>query len=509
MRALLILVVFLVSCNREPKDEGILISEESTADAIESLLDNPVLLQAKFQDTLVDRSFIEDLYSLNEYEPFWFKRKKLSEAADTLIMFLSKAELFGLNPSYYHVTELKKALDRKQNDEQKAIYDIMLTDAFCRFFTEIHSGKLDPRTKKAVYKGVDLRYYLRSLIIYVSGKNKVSRIVHAFEPPHPLYRNLKESLFQLVSLRNKLYKVGTDGNSPDSTMIENAMGRFIVLNEDLPGIFPDPDSVKRISDKIQYLKKNLEMQESYIRMNLEKWRWEKRTFGPKFVFLNIASYQVYYFESDHIVFNSKVVVGKPDSPTPELESAINSVLVFPKWHVPYSIASKEILPLVQKNIEYLYSQNMEVLDKEGNIVDPGDIDWSEHDEKNLPFLFRQREGEANALGVLKFHFPNRYGVYMHDTNDKRLFKKKFRAYSHGCMRVEKPREFAGILLRRSDSIAPEIDSYISKRQHRNLSLEKPVPVFIKYFTAESVNDTLRIYPDIYNKDEQTLKFFSL
>lgn len=506
-RLLLILLVF-ISCKQEQK--GDIDAPERPSEQIESILQSEESWNLISADTLSDRKLITQLYQINEYEPFWFRNRKLIAAGDTLLMLLRNSHLFGLNSHYYRYKELAHLKDEKIPRVSIAELDLFLTDAFIRFMSDIHSGIIDPQTKKMEFKSSRLHYYLRSLLIYATTRNQITRVVHAFEPPHYFYRSLKERLFRLNVERNKLYSIAPSTiTDKDSIFIASVIPHFKTLADDSPKVFFKPDSNATVKELIPFLKSSYEKEEAFLKLNLEKWRWEKRYNEREFVFLNIASYSLYYFERSNIAFTSKVVVGKPDSPTPELESQINSVLVFPRWHVPYSIASKEILPLIQNNPEYLERQNMEVLDKDQKIIDAAEIEWSAYNEKNLPFAFRQREGEANALGVLKFYFPNKYGVYMHDTNEKRLFRKRHRAFSHGCMRVEKPLEFAGVLLKRHDTIDPAIEKYIARRQQKNLPLAKPIPVYIKYFTSEFVNDTLHIYPDIYNKDKELLNFFSL
>lgn len=509
MRIFLALLIVLSACKSKKNDD--LQSEEKVSESIEVYVDDLTTFTSGLKDSLSDPEFITSLYEARGYEPFWFRRQKLTKVADSLILYMNNAHLFGLNSAYFRVRQLKTLRDKKLSKDSAAYYDILVTDAFLKFMTEIHSGKIDPKSRRIVYKGKELRYYLRALIESADRKNQITRMLHAFEPPQPFYKKLKEKLFQLAVLRNDLYEFASrqNLNESDTILVNPYIREFARYHSEVPDIIPDPTEFSDISGKVNYLKENLFKKEALISAALEKWRWERRSVEPVYVLVNIASYNLFLFDRNDMAFTSRIVVGKPENQTPELESSISSVLVYPRWHVPYSIASKEILPLIQNNMEYLYKQNMEVLDKDDNVVDPDQVEWSELNEKNLPFRFRQREGEGNALGVLKFYFQNKYGVYMHDTNEKRYFLKKLRAYSHGCMRVEKPKEFAAWLIKRADKPVEEIERALVRRESRNLAIQSPVPLYVKYFTAEVVRDTLHLYPDIYKKDQDLIRFYSL
>lgn len=509
MRIFLCLLVLLAGCSRKKGEES--VTDRKVAEHIDHYLSDISSFASGLKDSLSDPEFLIQLYEQRDHDPFWFHRHRLKPVGDSLIMYMNNAHLFGLNSSYYRVRSLQSIRDRKIPKDSAAYYDILLTDAFMKFMTEVHAGKIDPETRRIVYKGKQLRYYLKAMIGTASKKNQITRLLHAFEPPHHFYRQLKEKLFKLAVLRNELYELASRRNlsESDTVFVNPHIREFARLSREVPELIQDPAEFTDLPGKINYLKENLFKKEAYINTALEKWRWQQRVTDKTYVFVNIASYNLYFFDLGNIVFSSKIVVGKPENKTPELESQISSVLLYPRWHVPYSIASKEILPLIQSDMEYLVKQNMEVLDKDENVVDPDEVEWEEYNEKNLPFRFRQREGEGNALGVIKFYFPNRYGVYMHDTNEKRYFAKKLRAYSHGCMRVEKPKEFAGYLLKRGDTLGAEIDRLLSKRQSKTLTLQSPVKLYVKYFTAEVVNDTLHFYPDIYKKEQDIFHFYAL
>lgn len=190
-----------------------------------------------------------------------------------------------------------------------------------------------------------------------------------------------------------------------------------------------------------------------------------------------------------------------------MESIISSFIIYPYWHAPYSIATKEILPLLQSDASYLKRNNFEVMDRRGNLILADTIQWDLYNADYFPFVLRQREGSENSMGIIKFNFANSYGVYLHDTNTKRLFKAATRPFSHGCVRVEQAVALAHYLVHDDDIyVSPEdLDQYLSLQQRLKIDLQKPIPLKLEYFTAEVLDGTLFFYDDIYKKDSVMIR----
>jgi murein L,D-transpeptidase YcbB/YkuD len=201
-------------------------------------------------------------------------------------------------------------------------------------------------------------------------------------------------------------------------------------------------------------------------------------------------------------------VGKPLTRTPIITSAISDMMTYPKWTIPESIIKKEILPGLKKDPDYTTKKGYMLVDKDGNEVDPHSVDWSKYKE-GIPYKVVQGSGDDNALGVLKFNFPNKYSVYLHDTNQRYLFSRSSRALSHGCVRVQAWNELAKYILR-NDSLyttkAVPIDSlksWLATKQKRYIPVRKPIPLFIRYFTCDTDKEGgLVFYEDIYGEDKR-------
>jgi len=243
-----------------------------------------------------------------------------------------------------------------------------------------------------------------------------------------------------------------------------------------------------------------EMQVRRIAQNMERWRWLPQDLGRRYILVDVPAYTLEVVERDQPVMTMRVVVGKPSWPTPVLSATMSHVVLNPDWHVPPSIAAQELLPILRNNPAYLTQQNMRV-SYGPHDVDPHSIDWGKVNTKKFPYRLRQEPGPKNPLGNIKFTFPNRFQVYLHDTPSRTLFAKPERALSHGCVRVEKPTELAEYVLRGALS-RDRLLASIKQRTSRTVVLPEPVPIYFVYRTVWVTDDgTVQFHPDIYGYDD--------
>jgi murein L,D-transpeptidase YcbB/YkuD len=232
--------------------------------------------------------------------------------------------------------------------------------------------------------------------------------------------------------------------------------------------------------------------------SLERLRWMPRDFGAKHVFVNTASFETKVVENGATIWNSKVIVGTPQNQTVTFSDQMETVVFNPYWGVPASIILNEMLPEIFRDPSYMDREGYEVTDLNGQVISSYNVDWYNLNRKNLPIGVRQPPGPANALGELKFLFPNEHAIYMHDTPSKPLFAKPMRAYSHGCVRVENPRHFAEIVLGWDQE---RIDSTLAANRDYSVPVEQKIDVHITYFTAwPDDNGTVRYFDDVYGRD---------
>ena len=240
------------------------------------------------------------------------------------------------------------------------------------------------------------------------------------------------------------------------------------------------------------------MQKAKIRLAMERLRWLPRNFGQRYVLANQAAFELYLVESGRQIWQTKVIVGKPDHQTTEFIDQMETVVFNPYWGVPQSIIINEMLPHLRQDPSYLDRQGFEVTDLSGNHISSSSVNWWQFSDK-VPLNVRQPPGSDNALGRIKFLFPNKHSIYMHDTPSKPLFSKPSRAYSHGCVRVQNPQRFAELLLGWSSE---EVASAIDSGQNHDVNLAQKVPVYLTYFTAwPDAEGNVKFYDDVYGRDQ--------
>ncbi len=252
-----------------------------------------------------------------------------------------------------------------------------------------------------------------------------------------------------------------------------------------------------------------------MRLNLDRIKWLWRDEAPIRIELNIPSFRLYFYEGKHLVDTMRVIVGKPNHPTPSFHNVMKYIVVNPYWKIPESIVKQEMLKHLIRD-PYYYERRGKILkrswDEDSERVDPGTVDWAKYRAKNkhIPYYFMQVPGTSNALGKIKFLFPNGYSVYIHDTPTKKLFFRNERAFSHGCMRIQKPRELLKVLALYNDNIDVEaIMARLGTREKKTIALKRRVPVDITYLTAYiDPYGNLNFRKDIYHYDKYQLEHYA-
>lgn len=381
-------------------------------------------------------------YRRNQFVLTWLDTGGLRPAGDSLMTFIRHAAQWGLNPRHY----------RANTSQRKDITDIHLTDTWLAMAVHLKHGRVDRNLQITNVSRLADSTFLDKLAD-VATTGRVSASFEDFEPTHKPYHDLK------IALR-KEFAAGERG--PDE-------------------MFP-----RRIET---------------IHVNMERWRWEKQALPRRYLTVNTPAFRLRILEDDSVVLTSNVIVGRKETPTPELRSVIRTFIIYPYWHVPRSIF-RELLPNIRADSTYLDRRNYQVLGADGRIIDHRTIDWQAVTAETFPYILRQREGDENTMGVLKFVFANNYNVYLHDTNARGLFSRSYRALSHGCVRVHRAVDLARYLAKDDDTyVGPEdLDQYLEVKAKMTVKVVKPLPVLLQYFTAEAEDDNVLIYDDIYGKD---------
>jgi len=238
----------------------------------------------------------------------------------------------------------------------------------------------------------------------------------------------------------------------------------------------------------------------------------------KYIWVNLPGFYLKLWDHDTLVLESKVIVGKPATRTPVLFSQITDMVTYPQWTIPESIIKKDILPAMKKDPGYLARKGYNLVDSKGEVVDPYTVKWAKY-SKGIPWKVMQGSGDDNALGIFKFNFNNPFSVYLHDTNQRYLFKNSARALSHGCVRVQNWEELA-FYIARNDSLnqtgarklAYNVDSiktWLANKDRKRIIVKNRLPLFIGYYTCEVKNNKIVFYDDIYNDDRMLAeKYFA-
>jgi hypothetical protein len=462
----------------------------------------------------------------------WFKGAKLNAKGDSLYNCLLWSQYYGLNPYHYHILPIKANIDSISSGKDfinvtalvKA--DLLLSDAYYLMGAHLNKGRFytDSLLLQTNFSKLDKGWDSVLKVGYQTGNIKAA--FDSLEPKFYNYRMLKKELANILNdpdlfnldsipfvsqkdsvikrqlIVKSLLKQGfydTTGTANDSIRLAKALNKL----QKKWFIQPDGKIGRYTTQALSYNREKIIKQ---ICMAMERWRWESK-FPERYAFINIPAFWLTVFEKDTVVMQSAIVCGKPENQTPILKSKIDHMLIYPYWNVPVSIATKEILPAVQRDTTYIRRKNFEVLGAGNKVLDYTKIPWRKYTKDYLPVRFRQRIGEENSLGVVKFNFTNPYGVYLHDTNSKRYFKTSSRAQSHGCIRLEHFTEFADFLVR-DDSVHYTHDSlqvYFAKQEQRKIKLKKPLPIYTRYYTAQADSTGLKLYIDVYRKDEEMMK----
>ncbi|MCE9538719.1 MAG: L,D-transpeptidase family protein [Bacteroidetes bacterium] len=495
-------------------------------------------------DSLFATKLIIEFYKINKFNVTWSDKGKHSKQSDSLLSLIKNSDDYGLISSDYHFNKIE-SLIKKERDPKTKKYDavkisevdILLTDAFFTFAVHVNKGRLNidslirewkiiglilPRTTSEREPETDLVAILNGAI----KQNIIRETIDSLEPKNKQYQALK---FALKNFKFEFRDSEWDSlasRESDSTTFNERLKKRLIASHDYADIIENSDSIKlekaiknfqcrhnltedgkigKLTFKaLQRSKRDYVHQ---IQMNMERWRNYYSPYEKQFVWVNIPKYEMQVIEEDTLVMKSRVIVGQPDHRTPVLKSTIRYFLIYPYWTVPLSIATKEILPILKRDTSYLRRKNFEVLDYRNRVVETP-INWKKYNKNYFPWKLRQRTGDENSLGILKFNFENKYGVYLHDTDNRRLFKREMRAMSHGCVRLERFIDFAKFLIRDDKKNYP-LDSLkmdLLKEEQKYVYIKHPIPIYINYFTTEvDNNDELFFFIDVYKKDEKMLK----
>jgi L,D-transpeptidase YcbB len=486
-------------------------------------------------------------YMMRQFEPAWTAQGELTIQAVRFVNALNMAEQDGLRPETYHLGAIQVMMEAlkeiKTTSSVLDIYlladlDLLLTDAFLTYGSHLLAGQVNPETFDPQWianrRGADMAAFLQDSL----DSENIYDSLRTLCPKHEGYIRLQESFNQYRLLLENGVKWPVVAAGP-KMQIGDRHDRVVMLRARLAAE-PSPQACfltgeTDLFDKnlkmavidfqsrhgldvdgvvgpatLSALNTSLEEKVKRIRLNLERWRWMPEDLGSRNVQVNIADFQLKAFEQGQAVLEMKIIAGRDYRQTPVFSDRISYMVLNPSWYLPQSIAVKDKLPLIKKNPGYLAQQKIKVYSgwkSDAREINPYHIDWSKVTASNFYYRLRQSPGLNNALGRIKFMFPNRFNVYLHDTPSRELFNKTNRTFSSGCIRIQHPEELALYLLKDDPRWNQErLGKALDSMKEQSIRLLSPVPVHLLYWTAFVDKDgVVQFRNDIYGRDAQLAK----
>jgi len=543
---LFVVALIAVGCNEvsekpQPKKTEIVKEPEkfepAVARQLTELLDLAESNNGQAGDiSLNNAAALASIYLTNNFTREWSKDKKWHPSADSVFKMILRAEYYGLFPEDYHASRIDGILRKLSDSAAKndaalwARGDLLLSDALVSMSRHLKLGRI-PRDSVSLRKDstVSQEFY-NDIFAKVRNGEQPREILEALEPANQGYHSLKALLPAFLdSLERKVYTYIEFPFTDSMVFVKQLQTRmyedsFITFNDRVPDSVEFAAAVKKVqvSRKLKVDGKagqqvvsslNNTSLEKFrrIAINLDRYKHLPDSMPASYIWVNLPAFKMEVVDSGQVVLESKVIIGQPRTRTPLLTSQVSNFITFPQWTVPYSIIFKEMLPKIQKDVNYLAKENLMVVDKNDSVIDPRSIDWSKLSKTKFPYLLRQRQGDDNSLGVMKFNFRNKYDVYLHDTNARSLFSRPNRALSHGCMRIQEWDSLSRYLIAKDTNNIPidTVQAWLTRQEKHTVALKQKVPVYVRYFTCEpTAEGYIRFYEDIYGEDKTLrMKYF--
>jgi murein L,D-transpeptidase YcbB/YkuD len=481
---------------------------------------------------------LPEFYENRDFMPAWDSWEALMDAVRALEMSYQD----GLNPDDYHADALAMIINKIEHKLKEdeldydwvAEFDILITDAILLYAYHLIEGKVDPESLDPNWNytfreiSPDAPYNLEKHI----ESGTVSRALGQLRPQAPVYQMYIDLLAtyrviannggwgtikaggaiktgeedeRIPAIRKRLQITGelTADTNMQSMLYDENLESDIKLFQSRNALTPDGIIGK---GTFEALNVSVEKKIDILRVNMERIRWIVADLSDDFIIVNIAAFKTYYMKDHKIVFSTNVQVGKTYHKTPVFKEQLRYIEFNPTWTVPVSIIRKSIIPKMKKDPGYLDSHHFELLDAAGNIIPNSSVDYENLSTSNFRYTVRQKAGPWNALGEVKFIFPNKHSVYLHDTPSKSLFVQQERTFSHGCIRTQNPLDLAEVLLEGSDWAREKIDATIESRKTTRAFPDSNIDVLLLYWTAGYYNgDGIGFFKDVYGRDTRVLE----
>ncbi|MFV5702253.1 L,D-transpeptidase family protein [Flavobacterium sp. XS2P12] len=515
--SLILLLCLITSCKKQELKSEVLLKKETVEPHIQ-----PESKSIKIDSTLLisfDDKTLTDFYKSTGYRTVW----QFKENRKIILAELLKSDEEGLNPEDYKVKTLND-FEKKSatlDDSDLAKYDILLTSSFQKYISNLTNGTLNPRK---LYKNWDLKENyidLNETLTNLLDSDSLADKIEQLKPNHIAYKRLKKALRLINTFPKDNFKALKIAQiiSPNDTNLSIidikkrlTYWKELQLQDSLTPIYDEETilAIKKFQNRhglamdgiigpatISSLNFSKKQRMQQIIVNLERWKWYPKEMGKEYVIINIPDYRLTLIKDKDTLRTHRVIVGRAKRKTPILSSKLTQVVYNPTWTVPPTILREDVIPAILKSRSYLAQSNIKVYDRNGRIVSP--YEWQLSQAKSYRYV--QSPGTFNSLGMVKIIFPNRFSVYLHDTNHRDYFDKIDRSLSSGCVRVDNPLELTEYLL--DDAInwnLEKITETLQNEKTKFIKIKKEVSFHLLYWTAWSENNKLIFRDDIYNLD---------
>lgn len=485
-------------------------------------------MQAVAEASAKDQA-ISGFYKANGYKPIWTgSNGKNKSRRSALLKALGGAGNHGLPAKAYDTEFLKANLRAVKSERDLGRIEVELSRLFLHYARDIQTGVLTPRkVDSGIVRQVPLRGRMETLVNF--SKSSPASYLKSLAPKSPEYNRLMKEKIRMerllakggwgqkvpgkklspgqsgadvVALRNRMISMGYMRRSASQSFdanLQKAVQKFQLAH----GLSPDGVAG---SGTLKEINKPAETRLSQIIVAMERERWMNMPRGKRHIWVNLTDFSAQIIDNGKVTFQTRSVVGanSHDRRSPEFSDVMEHMVINPTWNVPRSIAVKEYLPLMQQNPNAAGHLR---LSRGGRVVSREGIDFTQFTAATFPYDLKQPPSRRNALGLVKFMFPNKYNIYLHDTPAKNLFGRESRAFSHGCIRLNDPFDFAYALLKKQmNNPEPFFQEKLATRRESVVPLDKPVPVHLVYRTAfTSAKGTINYRRDVYGRDAKIFK----
>jgi L,D-transpeptidase YcbB len=480
-------------------------------------------------EAAADDAAIAAFYAAHGYPTLWTGPEDAARRA-ALFAALGAAADHGLPEARYDAAELRAQFRAVQSEPQRARLEVAVTRAFLAYARDVQTGFLIPaEIDPGIVRDVPRRDP-RALLDQFAASEPLAFIA-ALPPAAPQYAMLQKARLDLqaamerggwgpavpegklepgdegeavIALRDRLMALGYLAPSV-TRRFDGEIQRAVQLFQIEHGLIPDGIAG---DGTIAELNRDPQDRLKSVLVAMERLRWMNGLpLGRRHIWVNLPDFTARVVDDGRLTFESVTVVGmnQPDRRSPEFSDQMEFLVINPTWNVPRSITVKEYLPMLQKNRNA--AGHLRIVDRRGRLVDRSRVDFRQFTERNFPFAMSQAPSDDNALGLVKFMFPNPWNIYLHDTPSKPLFEKEVRAFSHGCIRLGRPFDLAYTLLaRQTDDPQGLFQSHLDTGRESVLKLDHPVPVHLVYFTAwPNAKGHVEYRRDVYGRDQEIFR----